>query len=269
MTGYRRSTLALAGLVALVVVASACTKPASQLTTPATTTTAPSDQSGSSTASGSSTTKPAVASTEIMTPSTGSAQRKALLDAARTRFSTTSEYKVYQLYVLGDTAVGEISSVDSGKRSFVAWADGPKWAVVWTASPGSAAANAKGASAALPSFSAKLIDKIDWVPPGPTAAQIAAKQASLATAAKKWSKTTMNSMGEPYKVTLNKVAIDTKGVWWGHVVTQPTNDSKGSYEPLNYWAKYVGGAWQGAMQDPEPPAASSYFPAAVISKLGL
>jgi hypothetical protein len=104
---------------------------------------------------------------------------------------------------------------------------------------------------------------------GPTAAEIAAKQNSLAAAAKKWSKTTMSGAGQPYKVTLNKVARDTNNAWWGHIVTQPTADANSDFEPLNYWAKYTGGAWKGSLQDPEPPAASTYFPASVIPKLGL
>jgi hypothetical protein len=207
----------------------------------------------------------------VTAPANGTAERKALLDAARTHFSTTSEFYVHQLYVQGSTAIGEISQVTGGdgKRTFVAWGDGPNWAVVWTAPAGSSKATSTSAANALPTFSAKLLDKITWKSSGPTAAEIAAKQATLATAAKTWSKSTMKGSGQPYKITVNKVAIDANGVWWGHVVTQPTTDARSAYEPLNFWAKYSSGAWKGSLQDPEPPPASSYFPASVIPKLAL
>ena len=268
MARYRRSALAVLGLVALALFASACAKPASQTTPPAVTT-APSTQAGSSTTSAA-TTQPAVASNEITTPPTGSAERKALLDAARKHFSTSSEFYVHQLYVQNGNAIGEIARVSGdAQRQYVAWAGSPQWTVVWTEPSGSSKASAAVAESALPSFSDTLVDKISWAPVGPSSAQIAAKKTSLASAAKKWSKSTMNGEGQPYKVTLNKVARDSHGVWWGHIVTQPSSDANSSYEPINFWAKYSGGAWKGSVQDPEPPPANSYFPASVIPKLGL
>ena len=93
---------------------------------------------------------------------------------------------------------------------------------------------------------------------------------SLTSVAKSWSKSAMDGKGSPYKVTLVRVAKDSKtGTWWGHVVVQPTGDANNSYEPLDFWAKYSGGAWAGNVQDPEPPAPSTYFPKSVISQLDL
>jgi hypothetical protein len=35
------------------------------------------------------------------------------------------------------------------------------------------------------------------------------------------------------------------------------------------WAKYSGKSWSGGVQNPEPPAPSTYFPSSIVSKLGL
>jgi hypothetical protein len=92
---------------------------------------------------------------------------------------------------------------------------------------------------------------------------------SLATAAKKWTKSLMNSVGEPYSVTTVKVAQDSKGVWWGRAVVQPASSAGNSYESIEFWAKYSSGAWTGTAQDPEPPAPATYFPSSVVGALGL
>jgi hypothetical protein len=36
---------------------------------------------------------------------------------------------------------------------------------------------------------------------------------------------------------------------------------------MQFWAKYSGSTWSGEVQDPEPPAPSTYFPSSVLSKL--
>jgi predicted small lipoprotein YifL len=213
----------------------------------------------------------------ITSPKTGSEERKALLDAARLKLQTKSPYIVYQLYVQGDTALGDIEAEtkDKNGRIVVAWErTNGKWAAIGATKYGSPAATAANTARALPSFTTELINKIDWAlakpkPVSGASASSASMIKSLSSAAQTWSDTAMNGKGTPYKVTVAKVAKDSKGVWWGHAVVQPTGDASNSYEALNFWAKYSAGDWQGALQDPEPPAPSTYFPASVISKLGL
>ena len=215
-----------------------------------------------------------VATGPITHPVTGSALRKELLDAARTNLKSTSEFYVYQLYVQGDTALGDLDPVakNSNGRVFVAWERrNGKWVAIGASKYGSPAANAPSTARALPSFSPELIAKIDWLFKKPetktakaTGVSEAVVKASLAQSAKEWSKTAMSGTGEPYGISLIKVVQDSKGVWWGRVVTQPT----GGYERLQFWAKYENGAWSGSVQDPEPPAPSTFFPASVTAKLG-
>ena len=222
-----------------------------------------------------------VTSGPITTPEVGSALRKDLLDAARKRLGVAAQFYVYQLFVQGDTAIGDLDPVTPTKngRVFVAWEKrGGFWAAIGASKFGTPAANAATTARALPTFTAELIAKIDWKKAKPAAPKSPSTSsslteakaiASLKVAADAWSNTAMSGVGKPYKVTLIKVAQDSAGVWWGHVVTQPKKDATNSFEPLNFWAKYAGGAWSGSVQDPEPPAPSTFFPASVISKLSL
>ena len=91
---------------------------------------------------------------------------------------------------------------------------------------------------------------------------------SLSIASQKWTKSLMEGQGAPYEVTLVKAAQDAKGVWWGRAIVQPTATDTNSYESIEFWAKYSGGAWSGKAQDPEPPAPTTYFPASVTGALG-
>lgn len=207
----------------------------------------------------------------ITSPVAGSAERTALLDAVRKKFSTTSQYYVYQLFIDGNTAIGDVNKVTgSGNRTFVAWTkNGSTWAVVWTTPYGSSKANKAGATAALPTFSSELLGKIAWTLAKPPVTSDKAMLASLTLNSKAWAKTEMAGQGSPYKVTSVKVAKDGNGVWWGVAVVQPSPDATNQFEALTYWAKFSGGAWKGQVQDPEPPAPSTFFPSSVISKLGL
>ncbi len=210
---------------------------------------------------------PSVSSGPITTPAAGTDERTALMDAARTKLGTTSQFVVYQLFVQGDHAVGDIETASGGKRQFVVFKGGPGWEADWVAAFGSAGASEAGAKAGAPGASKELLGKIDWKykkPPSSTA-----MLASLSAAAKKWTKSLMGGVGEPYNVTLVKVAKDSKGVWWGRAVVQPSPSAGNSYESIEFWAKYSGGSWNGKAQDPEPPAPSTYFPSSVIGALGL
>ena len=217
-------------------------------------------------------TSPVNATGPITTPPAGSAERKALLDAARAKLGTTTSFYVYQLYVQGDTALGDLDPTATSKigRVFVAWTkENGAWVAIGATRFGATAASEASTARALPSFSAALIHKIDWTLAKPKLSTTASSATSgLSSAAKAWAKTAMDGAGSPYKVTVLKVAQDKSGTWWGHAVVQPTGNSTTKYEALNMWAKYAGGKWTGNVQDPEPPAPSTYFPKEVISKLG-
>jgi hypothetical protein len=211
---------------------------------------------------------PEVSDGPITTPATGSDERTALMDAARKKLSTTSQFVVYQLYVQGDAAVADLEMVSGGKRQFVIFkGTPPEWDAVWVAAFGSAGASEAGAKKGVSGVSDKLLGKLDWKYKKP--ASSAAMRASLSTAAKKWTKSLMSGVGEPYSVTTVKVAQDSKGVWWGRAVVQPASSASSAYESIEFWAKYSGGAWTGKAQDPEPPAPTTYFPSSVIGALGL
>lgn len=214
-------------------------------------------------------TPPAVAG--VTSPVSGSTERTALLDAVRKKFGTTAQYYVYQLFAEGNTAIGDVNKVTGdGNRTFVAWAkNGSTWSVVWSAPYGSSKANKAGAVAALPTFSSGLLGKIAWQLATPPVTSEKSMLASLNLNSKKWAAVTMDGQGAPYKVTSVKVAKDANGTWWGVVIVQPSPNAGNQFEALTYWAKFSNGAWSGQVQDPEPPAPSTYFPASVLSKLGL
>jgi len=91
------------------------------------------------------------------------ATRKLLLAAARQGLSTSTEFYVNQLFVQGDTALGDLDPVTktAGKRVLVAWEhrDGA-WSTIAISTFG--LANAAETARALPSFSSELISKINW-----------------------------------------------------------------------------------------------------------
>jgi hypothetical protein len=188
------------------------------------------------------------------------------MDAARKRLGTTSQFVVYQLFVQGDSAVGDLETITGGKRQFVALT-GPQWEAVWVAPFSAASASSANAKSSVPALSEELLAKIDWKYKKP--ASSATMLASLSAASKKWTKSLMAGAGEPYKVTTVKVAKDSKGVWWGRAVVQPSPSAGNSYESVEFWAKYSGGSWAGQPQDPEPPAPTTYFPSSVVGALGL
>jgi hypothetical protein len=219
------------------------------------------------------TTTPTVATATgaITKPSSTSALRKALLDAARKKLGTSSGFYINQLYAQGDTALGDLSALNDTKvgRVFIAWEkSGSTWSAVSVKKTGTEAASAVRA---MPAFSSALVSKVNWklVKAAPSSASASTVKASLSSAATSWAKSNMSGAGTPYKITVLKVAKDSSGVWWGRAVVQPTGDATNSYDPLNIWAKYSGTKWTGRVQDPEPPAPKSYFPSSVVSALGL
>jgi outer membrane murein-binding lipoprotein Lpp len=203
----------------------------------------------------------------ITTPASGSKTRNALLSAARKKLGSSTDLTVHQLYMQDGTAIGDLQPA-SGSRAFFAWV---KTDGTWTATErwafGSASANAVSVARALPDFTDELIGKINFKLAKPKTSgtgSASSMKSSLTTAVKAWTKSAMDGQGQPYKVTLIKVAKDSKGTWWGRAVVAPT----GEYERLQFWAKYSGSNWSGDAQDPEPPAPKTYFPSSVLSDLG-
>ncbi|MEI7813288.1 MAG: hypothetical protein WCJ13_00670 [Coriobacteriia bacterium] len=201
----------------------------------------------------------------ITSPISGTKARTELMDAARKKLGTTSEFVVSQIYVQGSYALGDLETVSGGTRQFVAF-KGPEWEAVWVAPFNASNASATNVMSAVPGLSEELATKVDWKFAKP--ASDAAMSSSLKTAAKGWAKTLMGGLGEPYEVMMAQVAQDDKGQWWGRAVVQPASSASGSYESIDYWCKYSGGTWTGKAQDPEPPAPTTYFPLAVVGALG-
>ncbi|NTW28173.1 MAG: hypothetical protein HGA39_02260 [Coriobacteriia bacterium] len=215
----------------------------------------------------------AVETGPITTPVSGNAAYTALLDAARKKYATTSQFRTYQMFAQGSTAIGEIEQITGGSgHIFVAWT-GPDWTVVWTAPATDTGATAAQAAAALPTFSADLLGKIKWpivtAPTAPAVLDEATLKASLETAGQAWAATTMSGNGKPYKTLVNKVAKDTSGTWWGVLYIQPTSDSKNDYQGLEFWCKYADGKWTSKLLGPEPPSPATYYPAAIVEVLQL
>jgi len=201
----------------------------------------------------------------ITSPISGTKTRTELMDAARKKLGTTSEFTVFQIYVQGDYALGDLETVSGGTRQFVAF-KGPEWEGVWVAPFNASNASATSVMSAVPGLPEELAAKVDWKFAKP--ASNAAMSSSLKTAAKGWAKTLMGGLGEPYEVMMAQVAQDDKGQWWGRAVVQPASSASSSYESIDYWCKYSGGTWTGKAQDPEPPAPTTYFPLAVVGALG-
>jgi hypothetical protein len=216
-------------------------------------------------------TTPAAAATgDVATPGKGSAERKALLDAARAKLGTSAEFYVYQLYTKDSQGIGDIESVASHNRWFVAWTGGPTFKAVWTTPVGGGSQARTQAQAAVSDLSPDLVAKMDWSVKKTTAvatADAATMKSNLSSSAKQWTKSLMSGKGQPYKVTSVKAAQDSSGKWWGVASVQPTGDASNQYESVEFWAKRSGTSWQYKAQDPEPPAPSTYFPSSVVSKL--
>ena len=265
---YSRAFLGIIGLCLMsVVLLTGCAKKVPVVVPPADSST---EATSSSEATAEAETAPSDTPTTqtggpITTPITGTLARTQLMDAARKKLGTKSQFVVYQLYVQGDQAIGDLEEPSGGSRQFVLF-KGPEWEAVWVAPFGSASASSAGAKSGVPGFSDELLSKIDWKFSKPVSD--AAMLSSLTAAAKKWSKTLMEGLGQPYVVASAKVAQDASGTWWGRVVIHPTASATSSFEPIDFWCTYSAGAWTGKAQDPEPPPPTSYFPASVAGALG-
>lgn len=279
----RRITMVLAVLLVLALLPSGCAlKKKTTKSSRSTTSESASTKSASSTNdtadkadTGSTTTKttsdPETKSDAITAVASGTKERTALLNAARAKLNSNTQMYVYQLYEQGDTALGDLKplTTSAGERSFYAFTrSGGKWKVTKSWVNGSSGATSSKVRAALPTFSKELVAKINWSAKESSAGSKKSSstvKSELSSAAKGWAKSAMDGQGSPYAVVVSKVAKDGNGTWWGRAIVEPT----GSYERIEFWAKYGGSSWSGKAQDPEPPAPSTYFPSSVISALGL
>ena len=210
----------------------------------------------------------AVSEGPITTPEAGSDERTALMDAARKKIGTTSQFVVYQLFVQGDAAVADLETVSGGKRQFVGFKGGDEWearvgCAVRLGGRVCCQAPRRQCRASPTSFSASSTGSTRSRPPARRWSPVS-RRPPRSGPSRSWT-----ASGEPYSVTLVKVAKDSKGVWWGRAVVQPASSASSSYESIEFWAKYSGGAWKGKAQDPEPPSPTTYFPSSVIGALGL
>lgn len=82
-----------------------------------------------------------VAAGVLHEPEYGSAERTALMEAARVALNTTSQFEVLQLLSDGAWAIGELKPAGSSSSWIVAWRNESAlgWAAFWTGAPDSAA----------------------------------------------------------------------------------------------------------------------------------
>jgi hypothetical protein len=211
----------------------------------------------------------AVSSGPITTPASGSSTRTAILKVASTGLGVSGNITVYQLFVQGTAAVGDIQ-LATGKRTFFALVGGPgSWKLVWSATFGSTLAKASDLHAYAPEVSPELIAKLDWKK------AVAKKTTTYAapTAASFRSfvlKSAASVAGGSYTGTFTvtaKIAKDSSGSWWGNALADP---SQSGLESIGVWGHYVNGKWTGEIADFSTDGAdASFFPASVLGKLQL
>lgn len=206
----------------------------------------------------------AVSSGQITKPSLGSPVRAALMDAARKGLGLTSKFVVYQLYVQGKVAVGDLKPESGGSRTFVAWSGGPDaWKVVWTAPFGSSEANAAGL-AGVEAVSPELAAKLVWNLPAP------ATDAAMLASFKKYAQASVKSFAGAYTGGFSytyRIAKTPAGVWYGNCLAQPNQPG---LEPIGIYGKYSGGKWGGRVAEfGVENDDAAFFPASVLSALQL
>ena len=91
--------------------------------------------------------------------------RLALLNAARKRLRTRSKFFVNQLWVDGDSAIGEIGAEQGGHRIWAVW-KGPSWKLLWTGSWG--VTDEMTLNQKVGALPPELLRSIDWTRPWPS-----------------------------------------------------------------------------------------------------
>lgn len=146
-----------------------------------------------------------VAPGAIHVPTKGSSERVALMDAARARLGTSSQFVVNQLKSDSAWAIGELTPTSGGATVFVAFrnrVDGG-WEAVWNGVSGGPA----GVTAADARFSPGVIASIDWAGKPLTSVILAA--------AKKLASSNGSAPVTGAKIT--DTTQDSKGRWWAAV----------------------------------------------------
>lgn len=97
----------------------------------------------------------------ITSPKSGTAERTALMDAARVHLGIQDKFVVKGLFVQGDRAVGVLNPDGSSEYHLLGWVrSGGKWTATWNGAPD--AAGRAALEKAEPSLSADLIAKLGF-----------------------------------------------------------------------------------------------------------
>lgn len=260
-----RHRFASIAVLAAVTLAAGCAAPAAQAPAPSGVATTPAAPATSAVAT---IAPPAAAVTvssgAITKPRMGSPLRAALMESARKGLGLSTKFVVYQLYVQGTAAVGDIKPESGGSRTFVAWAGGPDaWKVVWTAPFGSGDANAAGISTVKP-VSPELAGKLVWNLPAPVS------DAAMLASFKKYAQTSVKNIAGAYTGGFTytyRIAKTPAGVWYGNCLAQPNQPG---LESIGVYGKFAGGAWGGRPAEfGNENDDAAFFPASVLAALQL
>lgn len=206
----------------------------------------------------------------VTTPRSGSSVRAAILEAVSVGLGVSGKLTVYQLFVQGGSAVGDVLPA-GGSRTLFAVTGGPdSWKLVWDAPFGSSRADAGALAEVDPKALTGLASTLDLTKKAP---QPAAKPAAAPTRASFEAfalRSAKSFAGTAYagKFTMRaRIAKDSHGGWWGNALVEP---SESGLEPIGVWGSYAKGAWSGEIADFSTEGADAgFFPADALAKLAL
>ncbi|MDO8914838.1 MAG: hypothetical protein Q7W16_01990 [Coriobacteriia bacterium] len=180
------------------------------------------------------TTGPAVAASgAVVSPKQGGDVRKALMDAARVRLATTSQFYVLAISSDGAWALAALRTVDGGKGSWVAFRNEipAGWVAFWSGDVPDAGKAVKAADSRFADAVLTALDlEIDVTKP--TVAE--AEAAVLKLAKKAYPSIPIKS------ATAEGIGSDAKGQWW----VQAWTDAGKAYENEQWFAYYTGTTWK-------------------------
>jgi hypothetical protein len=207
---------------------------------------------------------PAVSSGQITTPASGTSARTAVLKAVSRGLGVSGTLTVYQLFVQGTAAVGDVKTA-SGDRHFFAATGGPDaWKLAWSAPFGSSLASVEKLLGAAPEVSAELAAKIDFAKVVKKPVKAPTLSSFKSYALKSAQSMAAGSYDGTFTVMAN-IAQDDAGEWWGNAIAEPADES---FEVIGIWGHYVGGKWTGEIADfSEEDADAEFFPEEVLSAL--
>lgn len=263
----RTSVVLLA--VALAAAVTGCAKPAARTSAPATTsaeTTRPADATAAIVAT---TAIPGASRGAITHPKEGSAERTAILDAARAALGIHDRFTVIQLYVQSDVALADLVPYPPRngsaylRRFFGFRRVAGAWKVVWQARY--AKLTSRQLAAAMPMASTELLARLKYGLPVPDQTDTAALKASAEAAALKIAKANGGAAVGNLKAAGTRLAKDNGGTWWASVVV---SSDKTGIDSLSVYLKRGGNAWTSVdLGTGIDPATDPRFPAEVRSKL--